>query len=74
MKLILEVGTATGILDTRMSSELGKTRPEEWFAHMMISTDHTNNLVAYLRIHDCDRIPVQVIYFAFLPNVEHLAI
>ncbi len=48
--------------------------PEEWFKHMMISTDRTNNIIAHLRIHDCDRIPVQVIYFAFLPSVEDLAI
>jgi hypothetical protein len=50
--------------------------PEEWFAHMMISTDHTNNIVAHLRMHDAydDRIPVQVIYFSFLPNIEDIAI
>ena len=43
---------------------------------MMVSTDHTNNVVAHMRVHDVhdDRIPVQVIYFSFLPTVEHIAI
>jgi hypothetical protein len=51
--------------------------PKEWFTHMMISTDHTNNIVAYFRLvdfNDPTEIPIQVIYFTFLPNVEHLAI